>query len=292
LNVQITYSHETEPMGTAGPLALAKDRLCEKDEPFFVLNSDITCNYPLREMLEFHKKHGKEGTILVTKVDDPSKYGVIVSDETGKIDRFVEKPKTYVGNKINAGIYVLSPAILKRIPLKPTSIEKEVFPKMAADGQLYRMVLEGYWMDIGQPKDFIIGSAMYLHNLQKIHPELLAKGEHVPSGKGTVLVHHTAKIGQNCSFGPNVTIGPNVVIHDGVRLLHTIILDGCVIHANAFISHSIIGWRSTVGRWARVENSSVIGEDVQIADEVWINGVKVLPHKSLTETIAIPSVVM
>jgi mannose-1-phosphate guanylyltransferase len=160
LNVQITYSHETEPMGTAGPLALAKDRLCENNEPFFVLNSDITCNYPLEEMLRFHKSHGKEGTILVTKVDDPSKYGVIVSDQEGKIERFVEKPKTYVGNKINAGIYVLNPSVIKRIPLKPTSIEKEVFPKMAEDGQLYRFVLKGYWMDIGQPKDFITGSAM------------------------------------------------------------------------------------------------------------------------------------
>jgi mannose-1-phosphate guanylyltransferase len=262
------------------------------DEPFFVLNSDITCNYPLREMLEFHKKSGAEGTILVTKVDDPSKYGVIVANKEGRIERFVEKPKVYVGNKINAGIYVFSPAILNRISLKPTSIEKEIFPQMAKDGQLYRMVLEGYWMDIGQPKDFITGSALYLHNLRQHRPEMLAKGDYVAASGRTVLVHPTAHIGKGCSFGPNVTVGPNVVIKDGVRLVHTIILDGSVIQDNAFISHSIIGWRCTVGKWARVENSSVIGEDVQIGDEIWINGAKVLPHKSIMETIPSPAVIM
>ena len=79
----------------------------------------------------------------MTRVEEPSKYGVVVHDQEGKIQHFVEKPQTFVGNHINAGLYCLSPAVLKRIPLAPTSIEKEVFPAMAEDGMLYAMVRRG-----------------------------------------------------------------------------------------------------------------------------------------------------
>lgn len=142
LGIKITYSQETQPMGTgkhhapsvgvsckltlcargldpAGPLALAREVLEEDGEPFFVLNSDITCEYPLADLLAFHKDHGKEGTIMVTKVEEPSKYGVVVLKEGGQIDKFVEKPKIYVGNKINAGIYIFNASILNRIEVRP-----------------------------------------------------------------------------------------------------------------------------------------------------------------------------
>ena len=95
-------------------------------------------------MVEFHKNHGREGTIVVTKVDEPSKYGVVVYDQqTGKIDKFVEKPQEFVSNKINAGLYIFKPSILNRIEVKPTSIEKEVFPFQAEDGELYCLELKG-----------------------------------------------------------------------------------------------------------------------------------------------------
>ena len=155
LGVKIVCSREETPMGTAGPLALARDILDDgTGDPFFVLNSDVICEYPLQKAVDFFKSRGDgaEGPILVTQVEDPSKYGVVVFDEgSGKVERFVEKPKVFVGDKINAGIYLLSPKILDRIELKPTSIKKEVFPKVAEEGKLYAMVLPGYWMDIGQP---------------------------------------------------------------------------------------------------------------------------------------------
>lgn len=103
LGIDIIFSHETEPLGTAGPLALARDLLTLCDEPFFVLNSDIICEFPFRELEAFHRNHGREGTIVVTKVDEPSKYGVVLYNETGCIHDFVEKPKEFISNKINAG---------------------------------------------------------------------------------------------------------------------------------------------------------------------------------------------
>jgi mannose-1-phosphate guanylyltransferase len=93
------------------------------DSPFFVLNSDVICDFCFESMLEFHSKHGKEGTIMVTRVDEPSKYGVIVCKEnSNEIDRFVEKPEVFVSNKINAGLYVFSPAILKRIRVSHSDV--------------------------------------------------------------------------------------------------------------------------------------------------------------------------
>ena len=166
-----------------------------------MFNSDVTCEYPLRDLLAFHKKTGKEGTIMVTRVDEPSKYGVVVHDATGRIQHFVEKPQTFVGNHINAGLYIFSPKILSRISLKPTSIEKEIFPVMADEGQLYAMVLLGYWMDIGQPKDYLTGMCLHLGSLRKRSPQLLASGPHI---RGDVLIDPTATVGTGCIIGPNV----------------------------------------------------------------------------------------
>lgn len=157
LGVSLVFSHETEPLGTAGPLALAKDILGSSDVPFFVLNSDIICEFPFKDMMAFHHSHGQEGTIVVTKVEEPSKYGVVVYGEQGRIQSFIEKPQEFVSNKINAGMYILNPSVLRRIQLRPTSIEKEVFPEMVDDGQLYAMELQGFWMDVGQPRDFLTG---------------------------------------------------------------------------------------------------------------------------------------
>jgi len=282
LGVKITYSQETVPLGTAGPLALARDILNDGD-PFFVLNSDVICDFPFQALLDFHRNHRAEGTILVTKVEEPSKYGVVVCNDDGKISRFVEKPQVFVGNRINAGIYVLNPSVLNRIEPKPTSIEKEVFPHMATDGQLFCMVLPGYWMDIGQPKDFLIGTSLYLQNLEAKHSPLLTKAS--ATIQGPVIIDASAKIGQGCVIGPNVTVGPNCVIEDGVRLKNTVVLEGVRIGANSWVQQSIVGWKSVVGKWVRMQNVTVLGQDVSVADELFINGARVLPHKGLTESL-------
>jgi mannose-1-phosphate guanylyltransferase len=135
-NLKITCSLESEPLGTAGPIRLAKELILADNTEgmLFVFNSDVICNYPLDKLIEFHKGHGKEGTIMVTEVEDPSKYGVVVADDSHKIQRFVEKPAVYISNKINAGLYLFNTSIIDRIENRPTSIEREIFPKMADEG--------------------------------------------------------------------------------------------------------------------------------------------------------------
>ena len=132
--VKITCSQETEPLGTAGPIALAQP-LLDDGEPFFVMNCDVACHFSMKGLLDFHRAHGKVGTIMVTRVEEPAKYGksVVLSHETGLIDRFVEHGRTYHGNWINAGVYIFSPSIFERIALRPTSMEREVLPELVTE---------------------------------------------------------------------------------------------------------------------------------------------------------------
>lgn len=289
LGVNLVFSHEQEPLGTAGPLALAKEHLLKSPEPFFVLNSDIICDFPFKELYQFHRSHGKEGTIVVTKVEEPSKYGVVLYDESGRIKSFIEKPQEFVSNKINAGMYIFNPSILSRIQLQPTSIEKEIFPEMAHASELYAFELTGFWMDIGQPKDFLTGMCLYLTSLRQKQPALLASGTHIV---GNVLIDSTAKIGDGCRIGPNVTIGPNVVIEDGACIKRCTILNGAIIRSHSWLESCIIGWRSVVGRWVRLEGITVLGEDVIVKDELYINGGQVLPHKSIANSVPEPQIIM
>ncbi|KAI0477707.1 nucleotide-diphospho-sugar transferase [Xylariaceae sp. FL0804] len=295
LGVKIHFSLESEPLGTAGPLKLAEEILAKDDSPFFVLNSDITCEFPFQQLAEFHKGHGDEGTIVVTKVEEPSKYGVIVHKPShpSRIDRFVEKPVEFVGNRINAGLYILNTSVLSRIEKnRPTSIEQETFPAIVRDGQLHSFDLDGFWMDIGQPKDFLTGTCLYLSSLNKKNPKMLAPVSEPYVYGGNVLIDPTAKIGKNCRIGPNVVIGKNVVIGDGARLNRCTILPGSRVKDHAWIKSTIVGWNSSVGKWARLENVTVLGDDVTIGDEIYVNGGSVLPHKSIKANVDVPAIIM
>ncbi|EDQ85317.1 uncharacterized protein MONBRDRAFT_12046 [Monosiga brevicollis MX1] len=263
-------------------------------EPFFVLNSDVICQFPFKELVAFHKAHGKEGTILVTKVEEPSKYGVVVSDkDTGCIERFVEKPKIFVGNRINAGLYIFNPEILDRIEPRPTSIEKEIFPAMAETQNLYAMDLPGFWMDVGQPPDYLKGMVLYLNSVLENEPaKVTPTSTNGTEFIGPVLVHPTATIGANCKIGPNVVVGPNVTVGEGVRLQRCTLMEDVRVKSHAWIESCIIGWRSTVGEWARMEGVCVLGEDVEVKDELHLNGARVLPHKSISASVHEPTIIM
>jgi len=250
----------------------------------------VICEFPFEDMIKFHKDHNCEGTIVVTKVEEPSKYGVVVYEkDTGKIDRFVEKPREYVSNKINAGLYIFSSAILNRIELRPTSIEKEIFPTMATDKQLYAFELKGFWMDVGQPKDYLIGMGLYLNYVRHSNPDRLSREN---GTVGNVLVDSTAKIGERCRIGPNVAIGPRVIIQDGVCLKNCTILADSIIKSHSWIANCIIGWRCNIGQWVRMENTTVLGLDVSVQDELFINGGVILPHKAISESVPEPKILI
>jgi len=285
LGIKIIVSKEDEPLGTAGPLALARDILTQDNAPFFVFNSDVSCIFPLEELVKFHHNHGGEGSIYVTKVKDPSKYGVVVYEGNGLIQRFVEKPIEFVGDKINAGLYLFNPSILKRIQPVKTSIERETFPQMAADNQLYALELPGFWMDVGQPADYLKGIVLYLNECKE-------HLDHGPGISGNVLIDPSASIAGDCQIGPNVTIGANVRIGQGVRLKNCAILEGAVVNSFASVSDTIIGWKSVIGKWCHVFGGAVLGEQVKLSEGVLINGCKILPFKEIGNSELSPQILM
>lgn len=189
-SIKITCSKEEEPLGTAGPIGLAKKFLEKSEgEEIFIFNADITCRFPLAEMLKFHREHEKEGTIAVTKVKDPSKYGVILSDSNSKITNFIEKPQEFIGDNINSGLYIFNKKFLNRVNATPSSLEREVFPQMAKEEELYVFQLQGFWADVGQPRDYLIGTNLHLSDLALRNPDALTKGKNIIGNVLIVLYH-------------------------------------------------------------------------------------------------------
>jgi len=145
IGVNITYVEENEPLGTAGPLKLAKKYL--KDS-FIVSNGDELKNINIPRMFRLHKRKNALATIALTTVDDPSHYGVARLDGS-RIVEFVEKPVKAPSNLINAGFYILEPEVINMIPDGFSMLEKDVFPKLAKMGRLRGFPFAGQWFDIG-----------------------------------------------------------------------------------------------------------------------------------------------
>eukprot|EP01013_Petalomonas_cantuscygni_P020121 TRINITY_DN3830_c0_g1_i1.p1 TRINITY_DN3830_c0_g1~~TRINITY_DN3830_c0_g1_i1.p1 ORF type:complete len:443 (-),score=102.81 TRINITY_DN3830_c0_g1_i1:327-1655(-) len=353
IGLKVVYSIENTPLGTGGPIALAAEHLCPPDapadEPFFVLNSDVNAaDFMLRDLLEYHRANKAEGTIAVTKVTDPSRFGVVVYEDDGsglgrgRVDRFVEKPQTFVGDRINAGLYCLSPAVLAHIPVStsttvtgagagggtttrqmvvtPTSIERVVFPAVAAAKKLFAVTLTGpFWMDLGTPRDFVDGTAPFLAWVATVAPSPTAppaacqNGEVVKPGAdaaacmeavlrlgrsrlltpttgrdggdapayeviGRVLISESATIAPGAVVGPDVAIGAGVRIGPCARVMNSVLLDKSTVGAGAYVSSSVLGAGVNVGRWARVEHRSVVGEGVAVREAVTLWHAHVAPH--------------
>lgn len=145
--VDIIYLEENEPLGTAGPLNLAREHLTDT---FMMCNADELKNIDLHEMYLFHKESGAKATIALTTVADPSQYGV-AKLMGNKILEFIEKPAqgTAPSNLINAGLYVLEPSIFDFVPKGTGSIERDIFPKIAQEGKLFGFPFSGQWFDTG-----------------------------------------------------------------------------------------------------------------------------------------------
>jgi len=150
--VKIKYVEENQPLGTAGPLRLAKGEL---KETFFVSNGDDLNNTNLREMLEFHKSNKALVTIALTRVDDPSLYGAAVMNGDN-IKEFIEKPKKKEAHShlVNTGLYVIEPSVIDMIPAGNSSLERNIFPKIAAIGKLFGFRSEGQFFDVGTMEQY------------------------------------------------------------------------------------------------------------------------------------------
>jgi mannose-1-phosphate guanylyltransferase len=272
--VRITYVVEDSPRGTAGAIKNVEKYL---DGTFLALNGDIFTDLDITEMVRFHNEQNAASTIALVPVEDPTAYGLIETDSTGRVRRFIEKPdpSEITTNMINAGTYVLEPEVLAQIPAgKQVSIERETFPLLVSSGQVvYAFSSSGYWMDVGTPEKYL-----------QLHRDLLSgksswyipgKDEGVLVGEGcniapTAQIIGPVVIGPGCTIGEGSVIDDSVIWHDvrlgsRVRVQSSIIANNCALSDGSTVEGGVLGDHVTVvtggrvGSGSRVEPGETVG---------------------------------
>ncbi|CAM8920558.1 unnamed protein product [Rhodiola kirilowii] len=329
LRVPVRYLKEDKPHGSAGGLYNFRDLIME-DSPshIFLLNCDVCCSFPLPEMLEAHRSYGGIGTILVIKVsaESASQFGELVADPvTNELLHYTEKPETFVSDRINCGVYIFTPDIFTAIqgvstqrkdranlrrmssfealqsatrspPADFVRLDQDILSPLAGKKKLYTYETMNYWEQIKTPGMSLKCSDLYLGHYRYTSPHLLASGDGTKSATiiGDVYIHPSAKVHPTAKIGPNVSISANARVGPGARLISCIILDDVEVKENGVVIHSIVGWKSSIGRWSRVQGGgdynaklgiTILGESVTVEDEVVVINCIVLPNKTLNVSV-------
>lgn len=251
--VEVHYSYEPEPMGTAGGLKIVEEHF--GSGPIVVFSGDLLTDIDLSGMLKFHASHGGLATVALVKVADPSRYGAVLLDSTSKITRFQEKPyhEEAVSNIINAGIYVLSPKVLDLIPEGGFyDYGKDLFPHLVEkDLGIFGHEADCYWMDVGGIVAYQRGNFDALR--RKIDLEIDGE-EFAPH----IFIAKGAKIAENVQFIPPVVIGRYAEIGKGTVLKGPVIVgDNCKIGKDVNIRSSIL-WNGTqISSGATIVNATI-----------------------------------
>ena len=273
--VRLHWSHENELWGDAGSVKRVQDFF--QNETFLVIGGDDLTDMDLTAVVQTHKHNHATATLALSIVDDPSEYGIVQLDETGRITRFLEKPKGEVfSNTSNTGVYVFEPKVFDLIPANTFFLfGKQLFPLLMEQGQpMYGHVTEAYWKDVGNLKVYRQTQSDVLEGrvnvVLPLHQEGGAEGKNIWMGHN-VRIDPTAQIGSPVAIGNNVwigaraqignnsVIGDDCTIQDGVTLHDTILWEGATVLANSHLERCI------VGRHASVETNVAIFDGI-IAD--------------------------
>ncbi len=266
--VSLTYELETKPLGTAGA---ARNALKHLDSTCFVFNGDVLTTIDLTELVKAHRERDAEATIALTPVDDPSRFGVVVRDETNRVLEFIEKPPKDQAptNLINAGIYVLEPEVLERAPAGEYHMfENGLFPALLqASRPFYAEAPSGYWLDMGQPEHYLAA------NLDQANgrtgspvsapstPPRSAAGVHT---EGSVIWGTAGSAGENARLIGPMVIGHDVWIGEGATLERCVLMDGCRIGPGATVRDSIVGAEAVIGPGGTIDGVSVVGDGAKL----------------------------
>ncbi len=285
--VALAYAVEPQPLDTAGAVRFAAT-FAGVDDTFVVVNGDVLTDLDLTGLMAFHRERGAEGTIALHPVSDPSAFGVVPTDDDGRVVAFVEKPPRDDAptNEINAGTYVLEPSVLERIPVTGrVSIERETFPAMVRDGRLFARSDTAYWLDTGTPGAFLEANFDYLAGKRGpvVAPGLADRGdgvltEGVSDLEGDVVGPSVVFAGCVLEPGARVErciVGRGSVVSTGAVISDSVLMDGCHVAADAKVAGSIMGPRSIVGQRADVRAVSVLGADAVVSSGTVVDGERV-----------------
>jgi mannose-1-phosphate guanylyltransferase/phosphomannomutase len=294
LGLNIQYSVEENPLGTAGSVRLASDAL---DETFLVISGDALCDIDLRQVVDFHKQKGAAVTIGLKSVENPLEFGIIVTDDDGKVERFLEKPSwgQVFSDTINTGIYVLEPEVLKHVPTdRPYDFSKELFPLLLEMGRpIYGCVCEGYWQDIGNLDQYRQANFDALDERVRLNmPGLKIRGDvwigegveidDVEGVEGPAFIGNYARISPEASVGPYTVLGSATTLRERGRIARSVLDGSCYIGRSAVVEGAIIGRNCDIRAHARIHEGVAIGDQVTIGDQsVIYPGVRIYPYKEV-----------
>lgn len=242
--VKMVYAVEASPLDTAGAIAFAANEAGITTKTFVVVNGDVLTEIDISGLVRFHRAAGAEATIALTPVEDPSRFGVVPVDATGKVTAFIEKPEpgTAPTNMINAGIYVLEPEFLGRVEAgRRVSVEREVFPALVASGSLYALGSDALWTDMGTP-----------HNYLEANLAWARREGHGRPGDG-------ATVADGATVSSSV-LHEGVVVESGATVEGSVLLSGARVGKGALVRRSVLGASVDVRDDARVDDLSVLGD--------------------------------
>ena len=295
--LQVDYAVEDQPLGTAGAIANCESVL--EDGSFFVFNGDVLSDVDLTALAATHVARGGMGTIFLTPVEDPRRYGLVELREDGSVDSFLEKPGDWEGTAlINAGVYVLEPEVLEMIPRgRLFSIERGVFPKLAAAGSLYGHVDQGYWRDIGTPDSYLQAHFDILERqldtsagdaLGEQYLYISPSAEVAPGARVVppCYIADGARVGAGARVGPLAVLGAGAVVGEGATVLEAVVQEGVVIGAHAQVEGSILVRGSSVGAGTQLDgavlgDSCVVGAGNRLAGGICLYPETELPDNSV-----------
>jgi mannose-1-phosphate guanylyltransferase/phosphomannomutase len=284
LGVRIRYSIEEHPLGTAGAVKNAEEFF--DDGPLVVFNGDVLTDINISQIVEFHKKKKARVTLTLTRVEDPTAYGLILTDKDNKVSHFIEKPSWEQlanlsaegpADTINAGIYVLDPKIFKHVPKGVEySFERQLFPELLEQGvPIYGYITDRYWIDIGKPSQYqqaheaIIRGEVAVRVFGAKSDRGVRIGENTKMDK-TVKLLGPAIIGKGVSIGAETRIkdytvlGENVSVGQESSLAQTIVWEGSRIGNHVSLNGCIIGFNCVI------EDNVSIGSGVVLADNSFV----------------------
>jgi mannose-1-phosphate guanylyltransferase len=252
-DVRLTYAVEPEPLDTGGAIRFAAD-VAGIDDTFVVANGDVMTDLDVAALIGAHQRFGADATLHLIGVEDPAAFGVVDLGVDGRVRAFVEKPApgTEPSNLINAGTYVFEPSVLAKIePGRPVSVERDTFPRLVAEGSLYGVATEDYWIDAGRPELYRAANLDLLDGIRRFDRcEPIA-----PSA--TVAVDATVR---------NSIVGEHVVVGEGAVIVDSVLLPHARVGAFASIERSLV--MGSVESGAHVTDTMVGADGVVVADSV------------------------
>jgi mannose-1-phosphate guanylyltransferase / phosphomannomutase len=298
--VNMRYSIEDAPAGTAGSVKMAEQQLDLEGERLLIISGDALTDCDLTEVVRFHEEKDAEVTMVLKSVENPLDFGIVITEEDGRISRFLEKPAwgQVFSDTVNTGIYLLEPSVMGEIPDPEKEGEydfsKELFPKLLEqDRSLYGFVTDAYWEDIGTLEQYASAQRDVLDGeVRDVRPPGTRLRENIYVGKraqvddeeleGPVVIGDNVRIDEGAKVSPYTVIGNNVVIAAGASLERSIVAEGTYIGEGAELIDTMVGRNSYVQARARILERSALGDDVIVGEGATISPeVKVYPHKTI-----------